>query len=67
MRGSTAVVLVYVSNGINSENFVNTLHFRNPCLFLEITVTRIVKNKLFQTISFHESNELKLWSGFKNI
>ena len=38
----------------NSKNFIS---------FLEIAITRIVKNNLFQTISVHESSLLKLLSN----
>ena len=39
-------------------------HIKNQNLFSEISVTRIVKNRLFWTVSVHKSNQLNLRSQF---
>ena len=56
--------LILISNTIDSQflqNFIQTFVNReNSNLFLEINATRIVKNKLFQTVSVRNSSQLKL-------
>ena len=40
------------------------ISLQNSYLFLETTVTLIVKIKLFRTISVNKSGQAKLWSDF---